>query len=169
MNKDTAFNDLMILEEGSPKGRPPWGITQSAYDSYAKKYRFSSQNVMRLTRSDALLFVYNEYWIPLRCPQLPDKLDFCVLQCAYNCGKYHGIVFLQKSLNISDDGIIGPETLSAAKHCDIEKTIVNYLKLQNNYYKAIENPSNEKWENGWHQRTIRTANLLGISLPTTSL
>ena len=159
-----AFSDLMVLEEGSPEGQPPWGITQSLLDSWAESKGIGHHDVMTLPRSIAIDFVEDEYWIPCGCGSLPDKLDFVVFQACYNLGQWHGICLLQSAVGVTVDGIIGPITLRAAKRAPLVETCKMVLTYQNRYYVQIENQKNMIDEAGWHNRVTRTAKMVGITL-----
>jgi lysozyme family protein len=163
------FDDLMILECGSPLGKPPWGITQSIFDSWAISKNVGPYNVLHIPRAVASDFAEQEYYIPAGCSQLSLKLGFVHFQCSYNTGIVEAVKILQRSVGVTEDGIFGPKTLAAVNHSNEPETIKIYLTYQNEFYKSIENKANEVWENGWHHRVTRTARLVGVSLGNTNL
>ena len=159
-----AFSNLMILECSNSTGSPPWGMEQKYFSGWLLGKGLEDISVNTASREMAILFCEQEYWDPMLCAEIPSPLDFVVLQAGYNCGQTNGILFLQKALGVTEDGLIGPVTLHAAINSPVSETIKGFLSFQNSYYKKIENPSNEGWEGGWHKRVARTAKIVGVAL-----
>ncbi len=164
MTYPDAFGNLMILEEYTFAGQPPWGITQSLFDSWCESKGIGHHDVMNTRRDLAADFAFDEYWIPSGCGSLPDKLDFVVFQASYNIGQEHAIGLLQASLGVTVDGLIGPVTLKAANRADVVETCKMVLTYQNKYYVSIESEKNKVDVNGWHNRVTRTASIVGVTL-----
>ena len=164
MTYPDAFSNLMLLECSSLQGSPPYGITQSIFDSWAISKGIGHQDVNSLSRILASDFAQDEYWNPCGGGSLPDKLDFVVFQFGYNAGLYEAITSLQKAIGVTEDGVIGPITLKTANQFPLVDTCKAVFTYQNAFYKKIENPSDVKYEGGWHNRVSRTARIVGITL-----
>lgn len=159
-----CFSYLMLLEQGSLEGCPPWGMTNIYFQQWCTKNGIVPVNVMRASREQASQFAFDNYYVPSGSAVLLGSLNFTVFQCAYNIGNVEAIKILQGVLGIPQDGVFGPITKRTANDSQIHATIRSFLIGQNNYYKAIENVADEKWENGWHNRVSHTARIVDVVL-----
>lgn len=167
MNYSQAFDDLMVLECGTPQGSHPFGLTLSLFDGWLAGKGLPSSLSGTPTRLQALDFAYEEYWVPAGCGHLPDGLDFVVFQAAYNCGTATAVEWLQQSVGATVDGVFGPETLKSVIRHQTELTITSFLHHQQDYYDRLENriPRDRKYANGWHNRILKTMRLIGFAVP----
>ena len=105
--------DLILAEEGGlsahpddPGGLTNYGISQCSYPQL---------DIAALTLDGAKALYHRDYWQVLHGDQFPSGLDLLLLDCAINQGVTTAIKLLQQALQIRDDGLIGPQTLSAAE------------------------------------------------------
>lgn len=116
MNFDQAFDRLIGHEGGyanhpnDPGGETMWGITQRV--ARANGYTGAMRD---LPRSEAKRIARASYWNPVSADALPPEIRFDVFDGAYNSGVRQSIRWLQRTLGVVDDGIIGPKTLMAVK------------------------------------------------------
>lgn len=158
------FDDLMILECGSPLGKPPWGITQSIFDSWAISKNVGPYNVLHIPRAVASDFAEQEYYLSIQCDKLPNRLNFVVFQANYNIEYGKAVQFLQRSLGVHVDGVVGPITINAANRSNVDMTIKAFLLFQNNFYKSIDAEFHNKYKAGWHNRVLETARLVDVKI-----
>lgn len=96
------------------------------------------------------------YWQVMGCDRMPNGLDYAVFQAGVNCGTGTAIKWLQAILRVGVDGGFGPETQGALPKdkTGIDKVIAEFLATQDAYYDMItrENPNNEQYLEGWHNR-----------------
>lgn len=116
MTFDDAF-DLLLGNEGAysnnandPGGETMWGITrrvaiQEGYEG----------DMHILPRETAKAIYKKRYWDELRCDRMPDALKFSLFDSAVNDGVKQTIKFLQRAMDVGDDGVLGPLTLDAAQ------------------------------------------------------
>ena len=116
MNFDEAF-DRLLGHEGSYSfhrsdrgGETMWGITSDV--ARAQCYRGA---MAALSQATAKQIYHDAYWLPVRADKLPAAIRFDVFDGAVNSGVTQSIKWLQRSLEVADDGFIGPVTLAA---CD---------------------------------------------------
>ncbi len=159
-----CFDYLMLLEQGSLAGSPPWGMTQIYFTKWCTRKGIIPVDVMKAPREYASEFAYDEYYVPSGSAVLVGDMNFVLFQMAYNIGNGEAIKILQRVLNIPDDGIFGPLTKKTANESPIHVTIRKLLLAQDAYYKEIENPSNTIDEKGWMNRVSRTAKIVDIIL-----
>ena len=116
MTFDDAFTKLLGHEGGysdnaaDTGGKTMYGITETV----ARANGYTGD--MRALPVDVAKSIYKaSYWTPCKCDELPDPVAFDVFDTAVNSGCAQSIKFLQRALNIGDDGVIGPVTLKAVR------------------------------------------------------
>ncbi len=114
MDFNTAF-DLLMKHEGytsnhpdDPGGATTWGVTESV----ARRYGYIGA-MKDLPLGTAKIIARSEYWDKVRAEELPPLIRFDVFDTAYNSGVNTAIKMLQRSVGVTDDGALGPKTLSA--------------------------------------------------------
>ena len=141
---------LILGEEGGienhrkdPGGLTNYGISQRSDPTL---------NIAALTLDDAKAIYRRDYWTPIRGDELPSGLDLLMLDCAINQGVTTALQLLQQALRIQDDGLIGPQTLSAAEAAmpglldafDAERAL-----------RYEFNRNEETFGRGWYRRLLR--------------
>lgn len=115
MNFDQAFDALINHEGGytnnpaDPGGETKFGISKRAYPSL---------DIKNLTLADARSIYYRDFWQRAMCHKLHPDLAFDVFDAAVNSGVGQAIRWLQRSVNVADDGVVGPLTLAAIQRLD---------------------------------------------------
>jgi lysozyme family protein len=108
---ETAVDFILDVESGlvddpsDPGGLTKFGISQRAYPNL---------NIRDLTIDGAKALYRHDYWDRCSCDKLPAGISFVLFDAAVNQGVTASIRMLQLSLNVQQDGVIGPATLSAA-------------------------------------------------------
>jgi lysozyme family protein len=105
-----------------PGGATKFGITRETL-SRARGRSASAEDVRALTRPEAVTVYRGLYWDVVRADELPPGLDLAVFDLAVNSGPVRATRMLQTVLGVAADGIVGPETLSAAWQSDPVETI----------------------------------------------
>lgn len=147
MNIEQALEILLKHEGGyvdhpsDPGGATNFGITQRV----ARQHGY--QGHMRDLPLSIATAIYREsYWAPIRADDLPDSLRFHVFDAAVNSGPAQAIKWLQRSAGVSDDGIIGPETLAAAS----KVTPAKYSAIRLRFMTSL--PTWGAFGKGWARR-----------------
>ena len=108
---EVAVDFILSVEGGlvddptDPGGLTKFGISQRAYPNL---------NIRELTADAAKALYRQDYWNRCSCDKLPGAIAFVVFDCAVNQGVSASVRMLQRSLNVTQDGVIGPATLTAA-------------------------------------------------------
>ena len=116
MNFDQAFDRLIGHEGGysrhpsDPGGETMWGVTQRV----AAAHGYHGP-MIAFTREQAKEVYRKSYWSKARAEELPDFWRFHIFDAAVNSGVSQAVCWMQRALDVADDGIIGPATLAAAQ------------------------------------------------------
>jgi lysozyme family protein len=132
---DSAFAKVVSVEGGyvnhsaDPGGATKYGISQRAYPA---------ENIEALTLDRAREIYRKDYWNKICGDDLPDPLSHLVFDAAVNHGISPAAQMLQAALKIRADGVMGPETLKAAKASSssvcavfMAKRALRYTQTQN--------------------------------------
>ena len=119
MNFDTAF-DLLLGHEGGfsdhradPGGKTRFGVTEAVARDAGYK------GDMRELPIDLAKRIYKDrYWDAVKADQLPEKLRYIMFDAAVNSGPKQAVMWLQRAVKTTPDGIIGPKTIEAATQFD---------------------------------------------------
>lgn len=115
MTFDEAFERLIGHEGGyvndpnDPGGETRWGISKRQYPSL---------DIKNLSLQTAKLIYLRDYWRAAGCEAVLGPVRFDLFDTAVNAGVRQAVVFLQKSLGVKADGILGPVTQLAARNAD---------------------------------------------------
>ena len=110
MNFDQAFERLIGHEGGyvnhpdDPGGETKFGITKRTYPL---------ENIKGMTLERAKALYLRDYWGPAGCDAVPDGIKFDLFDMAVNSGAVTAIKTLQRAVDATPDGILGPKTLQA--------------------------------------------------------
>jgi lysozyme family protein len=114
MNFDQAVLLLLNTEGGysfnpaDPGGETNFGVTKKVALS------FGYTGPMKDMPIDFAKHVYEQgYWKPCHCDELPESIRYDVLDAAVNSGISQSVKWLQRAVGVTDDGVIGPQTLAA--------------------------------------------------------
>lgn len=111
MDFDTAFERLIGHEGGlvdhqaDPGGVTKFGISQRSYPG---------EDIRGMTLARAKEIYRRDYWGPSGCDAVPDRIKFLMFDAGVNSGPTAAIKLLQRSVGTTEDGILGPITLTAA-------------------------------------------------------
>ena len=116
MNFDESFTRLLGHEgaysshKDDPGGETMWGVTKAV--AVANGYTGKMKD---FPQSEAKALYFRLYWSKVSADQLPGDCRFDVFDAAVNSGVGQATKWLQRAVGVSDDGVIGPVTLQAAK------------------------------------------------------
>lgn len=166
MNFDAAFDHVLSAEGGYQAARndpgnwtggkvdsgelrgTAWGISAASYPDL---------DIIALTVEDAKRLYERDYWRAGRCDALPDPIDLVHFDCAVNQGVRTAAFLLQRALNVTVDGMIGPVTLAAARSASPRLLAEEYLWARADRYAQLarERRSSERFLPGWVLRLVR--------------
>lgn len=114
---DESF-DKLIGHEGGYVNNPQDPGLETKFG--VSKRSYPDLDIANLTLEEARKLYKRDFWDRAKCDSLPPSVAFQVFDCAVNSGIGQSIRFLQRSVGVADDGVVGPLTLSAVKRLDAE-------------------------------------------------
>lgn len=131
-----------------PGGLTKFGIDQRSHPNI---------NIRSLTKELASAIYHRDYWLPLRCHELPVPVGEVIFDIGVNNGKARAARWLQESLGVAADGFIGPVTLKAAQEADAPLLAARLLKRREAFYRSIARGAKSKFLKGWLNRNAALA------------
>lgn len=164
---DTSFQkafNLVLANEGGfsddPEdsgGRTNFGITQKTYSRYLVKNGKKFKDVANISEGEKEE-IYKEYWSESGADTLPWPLSLIVFDSAINSGPKVAKKQLQKVLGVTEDGIIGEETLGALEDKNLSSVAHMLLDERSRFYKSLDKP---KFSRGWENRVKKLRSAIG--------
>ena len=96
----------------------------------------------------------NVPWERCRCQDLPNGVDWAVMDACVNHGTGRAAKFLQKAVMVNQDGAIGPLTLMAVAEADPEEIINRLAVYRDAFYRSLS--TFETFGRGWIRRNDET-------------
>ena len=121
-----------------------------------KLYRAPDGNCF-LTEQDCLDYEASKpqgYWDRVKADELPSGVDFCTFDWAVNSGSGRAAKALQRAVQATPDGAVGPMTLAAVKDADAEEIIKAIAKEREEFYRSLR--TFETFGKGWLRRNEET-------------
>jgi lysozyme family protein len=121
-NYAQALKQVLTYEGGKvddprdPGGRTAFGVTQNTYNAWRKKQNLPIVDVFTISQNEVAAIYRQEYWDRIRGDDLPSGVDFAVFDFAVNSGVSKAAKTLQSVVGVTQDGVIGPATIQAAKN-----------------------------------------------------
>lgn len=151
MDFDTAFHKLLGHEGGyvnhpsDPGGETNWGVTVAV--ARQNGYTGAMQSMPVGVAKD----IYKKmYWDAAQADKMPLKLRYALFDAAVNSGVTQAIKWLQRAVNVSDDGILGPKTLAAVISQDQSKVFDSMVAQRLKFMASLSNwPA---FGRGWARR-----------------
>jgi len=155
-----------------PGGKTNHGITLATYANWRRSQGLpdpSADDLRAISEEEVEVIYQQNYWDACRCDELPPPIALVVFDMAVNAGPSRSIRLLQEALGVSVDGIIGPETLSAAKAADPQAVAAEFTARRSMYYASLS--TFRTFGLGWMRRTaaaLSTATVMATHSPALS-
>ena len=135
-------------------GATNYGVTQRVYDAWRESVGRPPQSVRSIMSDEVSAIYERDYWTVAGCPSLPMPLDLAVFDAAVNSGPRRAVVWLQRALGVTDDGILGPRTLAAVGATDASALAGRMIDArETSLRKFAAAPGQAKFLKGWLRRT----------------
>lgn len=110
-----------------------------------------------LTRREAAEIYRANYWLPMRCGDLPGPVALMLFDFGVNAGGRTAVKALQRVAGVTDDGSVGPKTLAAVRAMDPARLLEQMVEARLAYYRGLADFGT--FGNGWSARTQQVAAL----------
>lgn len=151
MTFDQAFERLIGHEGGysnnpaDPGGETMWGIT--ARVARANGYT-GPMNLLPRERARAI--AKTAYWDRVQADRYDGAIGFQVFDAAYNHGIENAVRFLQRAVDVADDGIVGPRTLAAIQRMTVTDVLARFNAERLEFYTKLS--TWPEFGRGWARR-----------------
>lgn len=128
---------------GDRGGPTKFGIDQRSHPAV---------NIRGLTRDQAKGIYREDYWAPIRGPELPWPLDVVMMDIAVNNGRTRAVQWLQQQVGTVCDGVFGPRTMAALRKERATAIAKRLLDRRERFYNDIAVGTQRKFLKGWLNR-----------------
>jgi lysozyme family protein len=160
---DTIIDKILKAEGGyvnnpNDNGGPTnFGVTQETYTRYLGRAA-SINDIKTMPIAHARDIFKKQYYFAPKINLLPEELQPVVTDACVLYGPKRAIIFLQKVLNVAQDGVLGPATAKAATDFiaahGIVEVVNDYVEERIAFCERIvaRNPSQKIFLKGWKNR-----------------
>ena len=128
-----------------PGGETKFGISKRSYPNV---------DIKNMTLDKAAVIYKRDYWDKINGDALPYPVALVAFDIGVNAGIHEAAILLQKSVDVVQDGNIGPKTINAVKNHDIIELINEFSTLRMLYYISLANF--KIFGKGWTKRSFDT-------------
>ena len=132
-----------------PGGRTNLGVTQRVWEEWVG-HPVTEKDMRALTPAIVAPMYKKKYWDTVAGDSLPSGVDLAVFDFSVNSGPGRAAKMLQRVLGVTEDGMIGPQTLAKALSVDSSKLIADYNIVRLAFLQAL--PTWGTFGNGWRNR-----------------
>ena len=152
--------EMLLKHEGGyvnhpsdPGGITNLGITKRTYDEFHGT-NIDEEGMRDLTVEDVTPIYRRNYWERCRYQDLPNGVDWAVMDACVNHGTSRAAKFLQKAVMVNQDGAIGPLTMMAVGEAEPEEIIYRLAVYRDAFYRSLS--TFETFGRGWIRRNDET-------------
>ena len=151
MNFTQAFAELLKHEGGfsnhaaDPGGATRWGVTEAV----ARKHGYTG-NMRDYPQTEAMRVYKAGYWDAIKADDLPQAIRYPMFDAAVNSGPTQAVKWLQRALDVPDDGRVGPQTINAARAADGEALARRMLGMRLHFMTGLRHWPD--FSRGWARR-----------------
>lgn len=146
-----------VFDRDDEGGETNYGISSKSYPDL---------DIKKLTLKDAKKIYFCDYWHKGRFEEIDDyAVATQLFDLSVNIGIRSAIIVLQRALrsvgiNVLEDGLIGPQTLSAVKKSEPRCLLAAIKSEAAGYYRMLARyrPGQAKFLNGWLNRAYKQIN-----------
>ena len=113
-----AYEGGYVNHPKDPGGATMQGVTQRTYDAFRRRVGRIPRPVRQLEAVERDTIYREQYWDVVRGDDLPSGVDAAVYDFAVNSGPARAARYLQRIAGVTQDGVIGLQTLDAVARLD---------------------------------------------------
>lgn len=149
------------LDRGGPTN---YGITLKTFERFCGR-KATIEDIRSLELDDVAKIYRELFWDALLLDKFPAKLACIVFNQAVLRGGHATVKTLQQALGVAVDGVIGNETIKAAKAANERRVIFDFLQLSHDAYLRIiyHSPDQAAFIRGWSARVFKLLHYAAFS------
>lgn len=146
------------VNDPKDKGGPTnMGITLNTWKHYGydkNKDGLINEKDIKLLNQDDFKYVLRRYWDKWKADDILNQSVANILVDWYWASGKWGIIIPQRILGVTQDGIVGPNTIKAVNNSDQKKLFNDIMNARIKFIDDIikNNPSQKRFEKGWKNR-----------------
>jgi lysozyme family protein len=148
LEEEGGYGDM----PGDPGGATNMGITRATLSAWRGR-PVNKEDVLSLEGDEAAAIYKADYWSAISGDDLPAGLDLALFDDAVNSGPRQAVRDLQRALDISADGLIGPITLAAVEAAPPAALVAKLCAARKARLSAL--PQFSRFGRGWTRRVQR--------------
>ncbi len=151
MTFDECFT-AVLLHEGDFADHPddPGGATRFGVTEAVARASGFRGDMRQLQLAMAKQIYRERFWDAVCADELPPEIRYLVFDAAVASGVRQSILWLQRAVGVTDDGVIGPKTVAAARAADPQRLKARLLAQRIRFLVGLSNwPS---FSRGWSRR-----------------
>jgi lysozyme family protein len=135
-----------------PGGFTYAGISQNAHTNW-KGWEYLTKGKL-IPESLIVSFYDSLVWKPMMCDSMSPALAFYLFDTACLIGTPYATYLLQKTLNVTSDGIMGPLTLQAIRNHDVQSLLPKLHTARITFHRKVvqKYPNLNVFYKGWIRR-----------------
>lgn len=149
--------NFVLQREGSELVDDPADI--GGLSRYGIALRFhpelSADDIRNMTPESAATIYHASYWPVVHGDDLPDYLQLPALDCAVNPGPGVVVKLLQKAVGVDQDGVMGPQTLTALRIANKTTLLERFTAARIGYWSTRAGWA--RYGEGWAARAVAAA------------
>ena len=114
------------------------GITVADWAAWTKTTP-TEADMRGLTPAMVQPLYHARYWLASRSQDMPSGVDLVHMDIAVNEGLGESALFLQRAVNVTADGIVGPMTMAAVARDNPSMLITNLSDQRIKHYRSLSN------------------------------
>lgn len=155
-NFETSLG-LVLRHEGGyadhpadPGGKTMNGITERVYHNWLRSSGRPVRPVRDITETEVAAIYRDQYWNAISADRLPSGIDYALFDFAVNSGPARAVKSAQRILGSEPDGIVGVNTLAAARKADASATISALSAARRKFVRSLRTYGT--FGRGWDRR-----------------
>lgn len=157
---DQIISDIIKREGGyvdhpaDRGGATKYGVTLNTLSVYRGK-QCTKDDVKNLDKREAAEIFFKNYFSKPGLIRLPSQIHPIMLDMSVIYGPTKAIKLLQRSLNLLEDGVIGPKTIDASNKAVQKGILIEKLVFERKRFHqqiVANNPSQKVFLAGWNNR-----------------
>jgi len=121
-----------------PGGATMKGITLQVYREWKKDIEITKEQLRNISDQEVQDLYRQLYWNKIYADNLPTGLDYALFDASVNMGVLRASCLMQKTIGVTQDGSIGPKSLSAIQAFDPKDLLEKFSTTKEIFYKGLK-------------------------------